>query len=351
MVGLSMHKVKSKSIVQNWEPTRRELLARWRSQPMPRSSEWTRVSRSAMACQFEAIFAPECEIAVSVSEEYFRVVDRLESILSIFRPDSEVSVLNCLAAERAVYVGPELLALLELCELLHRETGGAFDVTSGALSKCWGFEARRPSIPSLEALAVARNSSGFHRISFNRQGVVSFLATGLRINFGGIGKGFALDQGAARIRARGIVTALLSAGNSSMLALGDGPDGHGWNVGLRHPIFKNQRIGTVRLHSYALGTSGQEEQSIEIEGLRYGHILDPRSGWPVRSVVSVTVLAHSATEADALATAFFVGGKELAERYCSAHPGIVAIMLLESDLSRPTIIGSSDQVEVNFGNR
>lgn len=177
-----------------------------------------------------------------------------------------------------------------------------------------------------------------------------FCSAGLRINFGGIGKGYALDRGATKLRAREITTALLSAGNSSVLALGGGPDGDGWCVGLRHPIFKNQRFGTVRLRSYALGTSGQEEQSFEIDGLRYGHILDPRSGFPVRGVVSVTVLADSATQADALATAFFVGGTKLAERYCSLRPGVVAIMLLESDLSRPIIIGSSDQVEVELAN-
>lgn len=347
-----MHKVHGTATLQDSPLTRRDLFAGWRKRRGrgAGTKDWIRVSRTAMACRFEAIVAPECKIAIGAAQEYLEAVNRVESILSLFRPESEVSVLNREAAEHPVRVGPELFALLKFCERLHSEADGAFDVTSGALSKCWGFEDRRPSVPSSEALEKARESSGFHRILLEQDGAVFFRSAGIRINFGGIGKGYALDEGSRKMRARGIATALLSAGNSSVLAMGSGPDGAGWCVGLRHPIFKDQRIGTVQLRSCALGTSGQEEQFFEMDGRHYGHILDPRSGFPVRGVASATVLADSATQADALATTFFVGGVELAERYCSTHPGIVAIMLLESDLSRPIVIGSSDRVEVKFGN-
>lgn len=349
---LPMREVNGDGAMPNRAPSRREVFSRWHTcrPSAPPREDWIRISHSAMACTFDAIVSPECEPGIGAAQEYLRSVDRLESILSVFRAESEVSMLNRSAAEHPVWVGPELFALLQCCERLHRETDGAFDVTSGALTRCWGFENRSPALPSPEALKAARGSSGFRHVTLHPDGAVSFRSAGLRINFCSIGKGYALDQGAATMRARGVTTALLSAANSSAFALGSGPGGAGWRVGLRHPVFKNQRFATLLLRSCALGTSGQEEQGFEIDGQRYGHILDPRSGFPARGVLSATVLAGSAAQSDALATAFFVGGMPLAERYCAAHPGIVAVMLLEDDLSRPIVVGSSNHVEVNLGN-
>lgn len=152
------------------------------------------------------------------------------------------------------------------------------------------------------------------------------------------------------MRTFGMKTALLSAGFSSILALGSGCDRAGWLAGLRHPVFKERRLAKVRMHSCALGTSGQEEQWCEADGRRYGHILDPRTGYPPKEVLSATVIANSATLADALATAFFVGGPELANRYCATHEDVIAIMLLEHDLYHPIVIGSSSQAAVELTN-
>jgi len=335
--------------------TRRQLLTGARDrrpvrQTQPAADDWIRVSRSAMACRFEIVAPsgndPENNQGFEAAQSCLDEIDRLESVLSIFRPTSEVSAVNRAAAKLPVAVGPELFGLLQQCQSLHRKTDGAFDVTTAALSQCWGFSNRKPTIPTPDALEQARCSAGFQHVVLGDDQTVAFGVSGASINFGGIGKGFALDQGAAKLRAHNIDNALLSAGHSSILAVGDGPWGTGWLVSLRHPLFKNRTLGSVRLHSCALGTSGQEEQWFEADGQRFGHILDPRSGLPAKGVLSVTVIVDSATCADALATAFLVGGPELAERYCAAQPGTAAVILLERDPSLPLVIGSHDRAEL-----
>jgi len=303
-----------------------------------------------MACKFEAIIASSDDCGIAAAQAYFDEVDRLESMLSIFNPSSELSFLNRNAAASGVTVGPELFHFLQLCRKLHAESEGAFDVTTGLLSRCWGFHDRKPQLPEPRSLRAALQSVGFHRVSLGPDRKVSFSSSDLNINLGGVGKGYALDCGAAKLRTFGMETALLSAGFSSILALGSGLDSTGWLIGLRHPVFKNQRLGIIRMRSCALGTSSQEEQWCEAVGQRYGHILDPRTGFPPKGPLSVTVIADSATRADALATAFFVGGPELANRYCAIHKEVLAIMLLERDISRPIVIGSSNQAVVELMN-
>jgi thiamine biosynthesis lipoprotein len=144
---------------------------------------------------------------------------------------------------------------------------------------------------------------------------------------------------------------LLIAGSSSIRAIGGGNDG--WTVGARHPVDKDRRLAVARLRDAALSTSGAEEQFFEYGGKRYGHIIDPRTGWPGSRVSSVTVIASSPTVgaavADALATAFYVGGPELAAEYCDSHPGVLVLML-ESGADRPILFGSNDKCEVEIIN-
>jgi FAD:protein FMN transferase len=316
----------------------------------PAADRWLAISRVAMACRFEVIIDSLGRQGIDAAGKCLDEVDRLESILSIFRPTSEVSRLNREASTSPVLVGSELLELLQICKRLHEESEGAFDITTGALSECWGFQERNPKLPATEILTSARERVGAHLISFGTDGSVSLRRAGIRINLGGVGKGYALDRGAAKISERGIGTALLNAGGSSILALGAGPEGTGWRIGLRHPVFREKRMATVRLRSCAMGTSSQEEQSFEESGRRYGHILDPQTGFPPTRVRSVSVIADSAARADALATAFFVGGPELAARFCSKHEGVTAVMLLANDLTHPIVFGSCDRAVVEIMN-
>lgn len=281
---------------------------------------------------------------VRVASAALDAVERLEAQLTIFRDDSEVNLLNQQAAERAVRVEASLFDLLQFSQQLTQETGGAFDITSGPLSQCWGFLRRQGRIPTPDEIAAAQALVSGDKLLFDAQAhTIRFAQPGVKINLGSIGKGYALDRVAKESRLR---NALLSAGSSSLLALGRGA-GNGWTVGVRHPEHKERRLAIVHLRDAAFSTSGSEEQFFEYEGRRYGHIIDPRSGWPADRVTTVSVIASAATLTDALATAFYVGGKELAEAYCATHPEVL-VMLLERGATQPILIGTNNNCEVEL---
>jgi thiamine biosynthesis lipoprotein len=309
---------------------------------------WLHVSRTAMACRFEVTLPISDRPGASAARKALDEAERLEQQLTVFRDTSEVSLINRNAASEAVRVSPSLFELLLLCQELYRETEGAFDITSGPLSHCWGFLKRQGRIPEPDELAEARSYVGSDMLLLDRgASAVRFERPGVQINLGSIGKGYALDSIKAIMRNR-VKTALLSAGSSSICALGSGDGGQrGWDVGIRHPRYRDRRLAVLKIRDLAMSTSGSEEQYFEHDGKRYGHIIDPRSGMPAQRVTGVTVVAQSAAAADALATAFYVGGAELAERYCSSHPDILVIML-EEESRRPIVIGDNDRCELEI---
>lgn len=305
---------------------------------------WLHVNRSAMACRFEITLPMSEESGVATATEALNEIDRLEAQLTVFRENSEVSFINRRAAAEPVRLEQSLFDLLVLCQDLNRATDGAFDITSGPLTRCWGFLRREGRFPRLTEIETARTIVGNDKIVLDPEArTISFTKPGVEINLGSIGKGYALDRVTSLLASR-LRMALLNAGASSFRAIGSGERGAGWTVGLRDPRSKHRRLGILRIRDCALSTSGSEEQSFDRAGVRYGHIIDPRSGWPANSVTSVTVVTHSAAVSDALATAFYVGGRELAERYCSAHSEVLVIML-ESNAGSPIVIGASRQCD------
>jgi thiamine biosynthesis lipoprotein len=317
------------------ELTRRALLSLPRS-PATATSDgyWLHLGRPAMACKFEVTLPSELQDRLDAAHAALDEVDQLEEQLSIFRETSELAAINRLAAEQAVTVEPRLHALLLQCRELHRATGGAFDITSTPLSRVWGFLRREGRVPTAEELAGARRLVGMDQVTLDEEARTIRLATaGVTLNLGGIGKGYALDRVAEGMGRAGLATALLTAGASSILAHGAGPDGQGYLVGLRDPADHTRRLGTVRLAGAALGVSGVGEQSFAADGRRFGHILDPRTGWPVEGRAYAAVVAPTAALADALATAFFVGGRAVAERYVKDHPAVSALVMDSEDAS------------------
>jgi thiamine biosynthesis lipoprotein len=324
---------------------RREILKLAPRREAATEAYWLHVSRTAMACRFEVTLPHTAQASVRAASAALDEVARLEQQLTVFRADSEISRINQQAATRAVPVEPALFELLGLCQELSRLTAGAFDITAGPLSRCWGFLRRQGRIPTPEEIEAARSNVGGEKFRLEG-GAIRFAHSGVELNLGSIGKGYALDRIAGQLRGEA-PTALLSGGSSSMRALGRGERGRGWTVGIRHPRKLQQRMAVLRLRDAALATSGGEEQFFEYEGRRYGHIIDPRTGWPAGGIASATVVASSAAVADALATAFYVGGRALAESHCAAHPGTLAV-LLERDAERPLVIGHNPQCEVTI---
>jgi thiamine biosynthesis lipoprotein len=294
-----------------------------------------------MACRFEVTLAGEDARHVPAARQALDAVDAIEDALTVYR-ESELVRLNRRAGREAAALSGELASLLELCRELHAATEGAFDPTATPLTRCWGFDRRRPRLPAEPEIAAARALVDFGavRLAEDRRSV-RFARPGVELSFGSIGKGWALDRVAAGLRRRGVARCLLSAGASSLLALGDG----GFVVDVR-PGRLPRPVARLRLSDVALGTSGAGEQYFEADGRRFGHVLDPRSGWPCRGVLSASVAAPRAAVADALATAFLIGGPALAERYCAGHPGVLALLTPEDQPERLLVYGSNAGVEV-----
>ncbi len=288
-----------------------------------------------MACRFEILLPADASGDVAAAREALQHADRLEDAWTIFR-DSQLSRLNRTAAHRPVPVDAELAALVARCQALSHATGGAFDITATPLARCWGMVQRQGRVPTAQEIAHARSLTGAALVRLDSAdpggATMAFARHGVELNLGAIGKGYAVGCIAAHLRQAGVAQALVSAGDSSLEAVGAPPAG--WPIALRG-LDAGARVW---LRHGAMATSGAGEQGFTRDGVRFGHVLDPRTGWPARGVSRVTVIAPDAADADALATAFLVGGPALAGRYLADRDDVLAVFTLEA-ASRPRIMG------------
>ncbi len=298
--------------------------------PVPNSPPgyFVQYARDAMACEFAIqVQAGKYPQAANAALSALDVVEQVEERITVYRDASEVMDVNRRAAREAVAVSNELFALLELCARLHEETQGAFDATAGPLIRAWGFYRRQGRVPDEAALAAAVDCVGMQHVRLDaKQRSVRFAREGVELNFGSVGKGFALDRAAEVLVAQDVDGFLMHGGKSSVLARGSsGVDG--WDVGIRDPLRPGRSLGRVCLRGRALATSGSGAQYFRHGGKRYGHILDPRTGRPAEELISTSVVAPSAAEADALATAFYVMGRDAAIAHCAERPHLAAVLV------------------------
>jgi FAD:protein FMN transferase len=289
------------------------------------------VARQAMACEFELQFPDDPRRNLTeLALETFDLLETLEEQLSFFRPTSELSRVNLIAAEQPVKLEPGLFDLLTQARILSEETDGAWDITATPLWQVWGFAKRKGRIPSDEEIADALKFVGNYRWRLDpAEQTISFAEPGVKLNLGGVGKGYALDRCADRLLAGGMSDFLLHGGQSSVLARGGSDSStHYWVIGLPDPFHGRRRLAEIRLRDRALGTSSSRFQSFRHAGRLFGHILDPRTGQPAEGVLSATVLAPTAALADALSTAFYVMGEAASVMFCSRRPEISVVLVL-----------------------
>ena len=292
-------------------------------------------SKSAMACQFQLLFnMHQYPQSGEASGEAFALIDQLEDQMTVYRDHSEISQLNNVAFETAVKTERRLFELLQAAREIHDATRGAFDVTSGQLSKLWGFEQRSGKIPSQQDILDTLSHVGAQHIRLDEnQQTVAFAREGIKINLGGIGKGYAIDRTATLLRIEGIDDFAIHGGQSSVLCAGNNvtenkETENGWPIGLSHPVLPEIRLATFQLKDQALGTSGSGRQGFFHNGKRYGHIIDPRTGWPTDHFLSTTVISNSAALSDALATAFYVMPLKEIEDYCRQHTDVSTVIAI-----------------------
>lgn len=293
------------------------------------------ISRRAMGCQFSVYLPPtSARDPMPAGETALSEIQDIEDLLTVYRADSPMAYVNQTAAGGPVRVRHQLFSILQRSAELTDLTRGAFDVASGALVNAWGFRIGPKRVPSDDELRDALDRSGMRHVELDASNLtVRFRVEGIEINLGSIGKGYGIDAAIERLRKEfGIDCAMIQGGLSSFRAVGEpaGP-GTGWLVGIQNPYDPSQRLATVRLRDRAMGTSGNANQYYEEDGQRYGHVLDPRSGRPVDTMGSATVLAGDAATADALATALFVMGLDKAVDFCHNHPDFAALLVLKPD--------------------
>ena len=284
-----------------------------------------------MGSPFEVTAYGEKEICSKGIEAAFSEVGRIERLLSIYRPESPVAVLNRFSGKGAVSLPFEVLQLLS--DALHyaEKSGGAFDPTAGPLVRLWGFgpEKERECPPDKEETLICLRRVGYENIRIDFHSGTVFLSTEeMEVNLGGIGKGYAIDRAIQKLKACGIAVAMVNCG-STMYGLGAPPGRPGWQVVLQHPRDPKGKIGDVSLCDQALATSGDYEKFFVFQGRRFSHLIDPRSGYPAEGAASVSVVSPSAMEADALSTAAFVlGGKE-GKRFLEDCSGVEGLLIGE----------------------
>jgi thiamine biosynthesis lipoprotein len=268
--------------------------------PAPAPQVTHEAARVSMGCTFALVLhGADPHVLERAATEALDEVDRLDRLMSHFRADSALSLVNREAGERPVTVDPELFTFLERSLGWARRSGGAFDPTVGPLLAVWGFHGADGRMPTLTAQRRARAAVGFRGVALDAgDRSVRFLRPGMALDLGGIGKGYAVDRAVAVLRRHGVTRALVSAGGSSIYGLGQPPDAAEWPVRIQPGPGLPER--TVHLRSRALAVSGSATRAFTHKGQRYGHVFDPRNGRPVRDVQAVLILADNATDADAL---------------------------------------------------
>lgn len=286
-------------------------------------------TRAAMGTTFEVyLYAESLSQAMALFESAFLEIERVEAAISTYRASSELSRINREAARKPVTTNPEVLKLIQRALLYSARTGGAFDPTVGPLVEAWGFFRGSGKYPSEDALNQARTVTGWQHVSLAQDArTIAFDREHMMIDLGGVGKGYAIDRVAAVLRSEGVRAALIGGGTSSYYALGAPPGLAGWAIDIPAPFGDNQSLATVTLNNQSLSTSGNYRRFFELEGQRYSHIIDPRTGHPVQGRVQVTVVAPRAEDSDALSTALFVMGPDAGQTLLQALPETGALMV------------------------
>ncbi|MCX5757652.1 MAG: FAD:protein FMN transferase, partial [Candidatus Hydrogenedentes bacterium] len=190
-----------------------------------------------------------------IADEAFDIVDDLDNRISVWKNDSQISFVNHHAAQEPVKAAPDIIDLLLYCKTVYQESGGAFDVTVGPLIKCWGFYKGEGVLPTDDALHEALASVGMDKVRVNAtERTISFAKPGILLDFGGIGKGLALDRAAQALREHGVKVAALNAGTSSIVAMGAPPGEPGWKVRIRDPYKDDHYLDEVMLRDESLST-------------------------------------------------------------------------------------------------
>ncbi len=263
-----------------------------------------------MGNQFElSVVASDKTWADEKIEAGISEIRRIESLLTTFSDDSDTNRINQNAGIKPVKVSRETFHLIERSKRISQVTQGAFDITYGSIDKrLWNFDQNMTALPDSETAKKMVRLINYRNIVMDAEQCTVFLAEpGMRIGFGGIGKGYAAERAKQVMKAQGVTGGLVNA-SGDLNAWGKQPDGSKWTIGIVYPDGSHQPFSYMNLTDMAVATSGNYEKFVMINGKRYSHTINPRTGLPVSGIKSVTIISTNAEIADALATPVMIMG-------------------------------------------
>jgi thiamine biosynthesis lipoprotein len=291
----------------------------------PAAAEWYERTEAVMGTEVRVeLWADDAAAGDEAMTAVMNEMRHVDENMSPYKPESELSRLNARAAREAVPVSPELFNLVKRSLWFSRETGGAFDITFSSVGYLYDY--RRYQRPSDAEIAAALPGINFHHLILDEQArTIRFARDGVRIDLGGIGKGHAVDRCIDLLKERGIAHAIVTAGGDSRV-IGD-RHGRPWNVGIRDPRNRGKVIALVPLADEAISTSGDYERYFVEKGVRYHHIINPKTGKSAKGIRSVTIVGPDATTTDGLSTSVFVMGVKDGMKLVKRMKGIEAVIV------------------------
>lgn len=264
-----------------------------------------------MGSRFEITVVAENEVQ---SNNYIQIaideIVRIEKLISEWDPNSQVSEINRQAGLKAIKVDQELFDLIKRSIQISKLTQGAFDISFASMDKIWKFDGSMKSMPTSDEIKKSVAKIGFQNIILDEVNSTVFLKNeGMKIGFGAIGKGYAADKTKKLMIDLNVKAGIINA-SGDLNSWGKQPNGESWKVGITNPLNKEKVFSWLPIDNSAVVTSGNYEKFVEFDGVRYTHIINPKTGYPVTGLNSVTIFSQSAELADALATAVFVMGLE-----------------------------------------
>ena len=269
-------------------------------------------------------------------------ITRIENLISSWRKSSETSLINSNAGIKPVKVKKELFDLISRSIKISEITQGSFDITYASLDQVWYFDRKMLSLPTKTDISNSVSKIGYENIILDRKNQTVFLKLrGMKIGFGAIGKGYAADKAKDILIKRNVKSGIINAGGD-LTAWGEKPSGKDWMVAIVNPLNKNKVFSWLPINDKSIVTSGSYERFIKFNGKSYSHIIDPRSGYPIDGILSVTIIAEKAELADALATSVFVLGENVGLDLINQLPGVDCIIINDKNE-----IIKSKNIEIN----
>jgi thiamine biosynthesis lipoprotein len=293
--------------------------------PLLAYAEWFQREEAIMGTRVAVeLWSEDRALAERAMDAVIAEMRRTDELMSTYKPESQLSQVNAHAHERPVQVDPDIIEVVERSFEVSRMSGGAFDITYASVGYLYDYRAHQK--PTDAQIAAALPGVDYRKVQVDREAhTIRFLREGVRIDLGGIAKGYAVDRAVQHLRELGIRHAMVNAGGDTRL-LGD-RRGKPWMVGIRDPRSAGRVVMRVPLADEAISTSGDYERYFEEDGVLYHHILVPSTGRSARGVRSATVIGPDATLTDGLSTTLFVLGVERGMLLIARLPGVEAVMV------------------------